>query len=190
MKNLIFIIVGNLLLQSCAMWEKDDGVPFYDSKIHGKSLKKTSKQSINEYILPSETEDLIKQNGAVYYNRAVKNKVLVPAHFWGEVEKSGLHFIPTETNLVSGLSLAGGPRIDAKMQDVRVKRVVDDKLEEYKFDLSRGGNTEAFKFKIQPGDAVYVRRERFYDDRNLIISLLTLFTTITTGILTLEQIND
>ena len=70
---------------------------------------KKSNYNIRQLALPSEVEDIGKSSGSIYYSPSIKGKVLIPVHFWGSVKKTGLHFIPVDTNLISGISLAGGP---------------------------------------------------------------------------------
>ena len=78
--------------------------------------------NIGELILPTEVEKLPKKSGSIYYSKSVKNKVLIPTNFWGEVNTSGLHFVPQGTSLINGLSLAGGPSGSADISTVQVTR--------------------------------------------------------------------
>jgi hypothetical protein len=135
--------------------------------------------SLQDIALPSEVKDLGKQSGAIYYNTSIKNKALVPTHFWGEVQKPGLHFIPTDTTLIKGLSMAGGPTGAAKLGDVKVTRQGNDgKLNEFVFNLSEGGNEDSFQFKIEPGDTVYLQKETFYENRSYYTSLISIALSI------------
>ena len=48
--------------------------------------------------------------------------VLMKVNLWGAVGKPGIHYVPTQTDLVSLLSYAGGPMESAKLSDVYIKR--------------------------------------------------------------------
>jgi len=48
--------------------------------------------------------------------------VLMPINLWGAVGKPGIHHIPVKTDLVTLLSLAGGPTAEAELEDVVIKR--------------------------------------------------------------------
>jgi len=142
--------------------------------------------NLQDIALPSDVKDVTKQQGSIYYNNASKNKALVPTHFWGEVQKSGLHFIPTDTTLVKGLSMAGGPTGSAKLDDVIINRLKSDgSVKQYKFDISGGGASDAHTFKIESGDSIFIRRDTFYENRNyytswvnIALSLITTFFII------------
>jgi hypothetical protein len=139
----------------------------------------TESLSLQEIALPSEVKDLGKQAGAIYYNSSVKNKVLIPTHFWGEVNRPGLHFVPNDSSLIKGLSMAGGPTGAAKLEQVILSRSQSDgTLKQYEFNLSSGGNTDAYKFKIEPGDSVFVKRDRFLEDRNYYTSWIGIAISI------------
>lgn len=60
--------------------------------------------------------------------------VNIEVSLWGYVSKPGLYKIPHTTDLVSLISLAGGPRENARLDDVRIIRLVnnseDNKMEE------------------------------------------------------------
>lgn len=133
---------------------------------------------LKDLALPSEVEGIKKEGGAIFYSPASKGKVLVPVNFWGEISKSGLHYIPVDTDLVKGLSLAGGPKSSAKLENIKLTRREGDELKEIKFDLSEGGTAQAYSTKLEPGDTVFVDRSYFYENRTYYTSLLTLALTV------------
>lgn len=146
--------------------------------------------SLQEIALPSEVTGLGKQSGTIYYNTSVKNKVLVPAHFWGEVQKPGLHFIPTDTTLIKGLSMAGGPSGAAKIDDVVLTRSAPDgSLKQFEFDLSEGGDTLAYQFKIESGDSVFIRKDLFREDRAYYTSLVAIAVSVLSTVILLQKVN-
>ena len=58
------------------------------------------------------------------------------------------------------------------------------------FDLRKGGDDNAHQYKLAAGDVVFVERERFYQDRAYYTSLISVATTILTGILLYRQVED
>jgi hypothetical protein len=145
--------------------------------------------SMQEITLPSEVKDLGKQSGSIFYNTSVKNKVLVPTHFWGEVGKPGLHFIPTDTSLIKGLSMAGGPTGTARIDDVVLNRFGNDgKLKQYQFNLSEGGTPEAYQFKLEQGDSVFIKKDTYREDRSYYTGLIGIAISIISTLVLLQGI--
>lgn len=149
-----------------------------------------SSYNLDQLVLPSDVEGLGKKTGSIYYTDSEKNKVLIPAHFWGEIRLAGLHFIPTGTSLVKGLSLAGGPTGRAMLDNIRISRKEDNKLFKYNFDLSEGGDVEAHAFTIKPGDTVFIEKSTYSEDRAYYTSLISVAVTILTGILLYRRVED
>lgn len=143
---------------------------------------------ITEFALPSDVKDISKTSGSVYYSPTAKGRVLIPIHFWGEVSKSGLHYIPVDTNLIKGLSLAGGPKSSAKLDTVKISRKTPSKIEELKFDLSEGGNVGAYNFKLKSGDTVFVEKDHYYENRAYYTSLIGVITTLLSSMVIFSQV--
>lgn len=152
-------------------------------------LKSATDLSLQEITLPSEVKDLSKQSGSIYYNSSVKNKVLIPAHFWGEVGKPGLHFIPTDTTLIKGLSMAGGPTGGARLEDIVLTRTTTEgKLIQHEFNLTDGGDAEAYAFKMVPGDSVFIKKDQFREDRSYYTSLIGIAISIISTVVLLQNV--
>lgn len=151
---------------------------------------KRKKIKLDELVLPSEVTGLGKQSGAVFYTDTVKNKVLIPVHFWGSIGRSGLYFIPTDTTLIEGISLAGGPNVSADIENVILQREVNNKVVKKEFDLSDGGDNESYYVKLQPGDTVFMPKDTFKEDRSFYISLLGVVITALSGILIYRQVQE
>jgi hypothetical protein len=149
-----------------------------------------SKYNIRELALPSEVENIGKKAGSIYYSPSVKGKVLIPVHFWGQVKNSGLHFMPVDTNIINGISLAGGPTTNAELDNVKVTTKRGGKRERIDFDLTGGGGIELEDFKLQPGDTVYVPQDTFRQDRNYYTSLTSVILTLLSSILIYQQVRD
>jgi len=143
--------------------------------------------SVKELVLPSEVRELPKRSGSVYYNQSVKGKVLVPVNYWGQVTLSGLHFVPAETNLIEGLSMAGGPSAHSKLNNVKLIRKNGKKITIKKFNLTEGGNTDAYNYKLQPHDTIFVEKSTYYENRAYYTTLVSVLVSLVSGIVIFNQ---
>lgn len=57
---------------------------------------------------------------AYYYGKG--EGVLIDVNLWGQVGKPGKYFVPYTTDIISLISIAGGPRNNAKLDEVRIIR--------------------------------------------------------------------
>lgn len=148
-----------------------------------------SEFNLQEITLPSEVKDIGKNSGAIYYSTSVKNKVLIPVHIWGEVKQSGLHFMPSDTTLIKGLSLAGGPSQYANLDRiVLVRNTPEGTIKEIDFDISEGGEASAHQFKIESGDAIFVKKDTFFENRNYYTSLIGIFITVLSTFVIVQRV--
>jgi hypothetical protein len=138
-----------------------------------------SELNLQEIALPSEVKEVGKQGGSIFYSTSVKNKVLIPVNMWGEIKLSGLHFVPSDTTFIKGLSLAGGPTSSANLEKVvLIRGAPNGTFKEIEFDLSKGGDANAHQFKIESGDTIFLKKETFYENRNYYTSLIGIFITV------------
>lgn len=149
---------------------------------------KITSGAFKDYALPSEFEGIKKEAGAVYYSASTKGKVLIPVNMWGEINKTGLHFVPIDTDLVQGLSLAGGPKSTASLDNIKLTRNVEGQIKEFDFDLEKGGSADAFQMKLAPGDTVFVERNYYNENRTYYTSLFAVVATILSSILIYRQV--
>jgi len=99
----------------------------------------------------------------------------------GEIQRSGLHFIPTDTTLVKAISMAGGPTGSAQLKEVLLSRAsTDGSVKQYEFDLSNGGDTDSQNFKVQSGDTIFIKRDHFMENRSYYTSLVSIALSIIT----------
>lgn len=146
--------------------------------------------NLQEVALPSEVKDLGKNSGAIYYSTSVKNKVLIPVHIWGDVRQAGLHFVPADTTLIKGLSLAGGPSSTAKLDGIVLTRgTVGGTFKEMDFDITKGGDTAAHQFKIESGDTIFVKKDTFFENRAYYTSLVGVVFTLVSTFLILKKVD-
>ena len=176
-KTLISFCILNLLTQPLA---------FADAQ-------KTTNEDfdLSKLALPSEVKNLGKSAGSIFYSPSLKGKILIPVNIWGEVKKSGLHFVPLETNLPQGISFAGGPSSSAKLKSVQVSRFdKNGEIISEEYDMRRGGGKEAALKVLKPGDTVFVEKSTFTEDRAYYTSLIGVVTTILSSILIYRQVKE
>jgi len=83
--------------------------------------------------------------------------VLMRIHLWGAVGKSGVFHIPTQTDLMSLLSYAGGPTDTAALDEVIIKRTDGTKTKIIRLDLEDFlEKPELVSPKLQANDIVYI----------------------------------
>ena len=150
--------------------------------------KKSAKFNLKELVLPSEVKNINKRAGAIYYSPSVKDKVLVPVHMWGSIANSGLHFLPIDTPIINGISLAGGPTALGKLSNIKLNRKESGKIKSYYFDLSDGGDQKAFDMTLKPGDTIFIEKSNFIANRAYYTGLISIVATVLSSILLFREV--
>lgn len=95
--------------------------------------------------------------GAEFVSGNYPGAVLIRVNLLGSIQRSGIHHVPTRTDLLTLLALAGGPTADADLTEVVLKRkkrgreeVVPLNLEEI---VKEPGNRGP---ELEPNDMVFV----------------------------------
>jgi hypothetical protein len=153
-----------------------------------KAKKKDRDFNIRELALPSEVQNVGKKSGSIYYSPSVKGKVLIPVHFWGEIKFTGLHFVPLDTSLINGISLAGGPAQDAILDKIHVTTRRSGEPEKFEFDISKGGDKEIDDFALRPGDTIFIEKSTFRQDRAYYTGLIGVIATILSSVLLYREV--
>jgi polysaccharide biosynthesis/export protein len=106
-------------------------------------------------------------NRAAQYFLGNQDQVLMAVNVWGFVNKPGQYMVPYDTDLISLLSYAGGPREEAKIKNIKVVRpgkdhdaqdlVIDVDVKRF---LQTGKAVEIPVLK--PGDTVVVSGTNYY----------------------------
>ncbi len=68
------------------------------------------------------TPSLDGSGGPSTYYYGQDQGVLIDVNLWGQIGKPGKYFVPYTTDLISLISIAGGPTDKAKLDDVRIIR--------------------------------------------------------------------
>lgn len=173
-------MLKKIILTTCLVQIFNSSFSFAEEKVVTNPLK--------DFALPSEFEGLRKEPGSFYYSPTSKGKILIPINVWGEVNRAGLHYVPLDTNIVQGLSLAGGPKSSAALDSVKLTKNINGKIEEFEFDLMKGGNPEVYSLKLDPGDTLFVEKEYFMENRAYYTGLIAIGATILSSVLLYRQI--
>ncbi len=111
--------------------------------------------------IPSQPD----QSRAAQYFLGNQDQVLMAINVWGFVHKPGQYMVPYETDLISLISFAGGPREQAKIKSIKVVRTGKGKKPEViKVDVKKfldDGNMEDIPV-LRPGDTVVVSGSSFH----------------------------
>lgn len=103
------------------------------------------------------------------------NQLLIKVNVWGEVLKPGLVEVPDNTDLLTLISVAGGPTENAKLSKVKIKRNFHQNkiLTVNVKDYLQNGKAEEIPL-IKPGDTVIVPRNSFHSVSKYITFLYNL----------------
>lgn len=96
--------------------------------------------------------------------RSGVEKLKMNTYILGQVAKPGLYVVPDDTDFLTLLALAGGPKEDAKLTKIRIVRPIaeGDKVLWVNFkQYLETGNTELIP-ALQPGDTIVVSGTIFY----------------------------
>ncbi len=145
---------------------------------------------ITELAFPAEVKELSKKSGSVFYSTTSKNKPLMPIHFWGEVGNPGLHYVPVDSKLIKGISMAGGGSGSARLDEVSVTRAFDGKISRLKFDLDDGGDSSVHDFTLRPNDTVFIKKDHYRQDRAYYTGLVQVLATILTSVFIYKRIEE
>lgn len=96
--------------------------------------------------------------------RSNAEKLKINTYIWGQVLRPGLYIVPDDTNLLTLLSLAGGPNENAKLTKIRVVRPTIDGDRIIWINMKKYMETGDEKMipVMQPGDTVIVSGTIFY----------------------------
>jgi hypothetical protein len=72
-------------------------------------------------------QQTFNQQGGLF-NYSDKEKVNIEVSVWGYVKYPGKYIVPQGSSLVDLISYAGGPLVDAKLEDIRLFRPKNDTL--------------------------------------------------------------
>ncbi len=110
--------------------------------------------------------------GAQYF-LGTDDQLLIKVNIWGFVAKPGQYLVPSETDLISLISFAGGPREGAKLNNIkliRAKKSKESKETIINIDVKKfiKSGEESLIPQLQPGDTIIVSGSTWYHFSNFI----------------------
>ena len=107
-------------------------------------------------------------------------------YIWGHIPRPGLYIVPDDTDVLTLISLAGGPTDDAKIRSIRIVRGSPDSDGEVIFvDIKQYLETGDLSLIpiLKPGDTVVVSGSTFWGFRRFVQVLSNIATTLSIWIL-------
>jgi polysaccharide biosynthesis/export protein len=113
-----------------------------------------------------QTMPTMNNASAYTYSGSMSNeeKLKIYTYIWGQVLRPGLYIVPDDTDLLTLLSLAGGPSENAKLSKIRIIRPTSNSQKVILVNLKAYMETgnEALIPILQPGDTIVVSGTIFY----------------------------
>lgn len=91
-------------------------------------------------------------------------KLKIKTYVWGQIVKPGLYSVPDDTDLLTLISLAGGPKDHAKLTKIRIVRPTEEGKKIIFINMKKYLETgdESMIPIMQPGDTVIVSGTTYY----------------------------
>ncbi|MDH4222749.1 MAG: SLBB domain-containing protein [candidate division Zixibacteria bacterium] len=123
-----------------------------------------------------EKQEPIRNMAQDYYLvPGTNNQLLIKVNVWGEVLKPGIVEVPDNTDLLTLISMAGGPTENARLNKVKIVRnfsqnkTIKINLKDY----VQNGKTSELP-AVKPGDTVIIPRNSFHSVSKYITFLYNL----------------
>ncbi len=104
------------------------------------------------------------ERGAQYYI-GDENQLMIRVNIWGRVQKPGQYFVPSDTDLITMISVAGGPADKSRIDNVKVVRInasgVEEVIEVNIKKFLKTGDRELIP-DLQPEDTILVSGSMWY----------------------------
>lgn len=150
-------------------------------------------QSVDSgFVRADDVSGLAKGNTFVSGERT--SGVLIKVNLWGAVNKSGIHYVPHETDFVSLLSYAGGPKGNANLEDAYIKRKTKDSEEIIPVNIrDLVGSNSSHNPSIYPNDIIVIPENQPTIDPNTVTTIAfisSVMSVLLAGFLISNNIND
>jgi hypothetical protein len=151
------------------------------------------------------SNQIFSQQGG-FFNYSEKDKVNIEVSVWGYVKFPGKYIIPQGSTLVDLISFAGGPIIDAKLEEIRLFRQKNDTLNISADEMIKIDYNDIFwsenvfsnktnknrNITLKPGDVLVFPGEPrlfFKDNFSLILSAASVLISLTILIVSITNKN-
>jgi len=116
----------------------------------------------------NEVEEGVRYRVPYRTTKPLDEELLVPVSIWGEVKAPGYYNVPDGTDVARLISYAGGPTEFANLTEVKLTRPGAGAADAINVkDYLDTGDVGKITV-LQPGDTVYVRRNKLYAWREFI----------------------
>jgi hypothetical protein len=116
-------------------------------------------EDLGPVTLPKQIE-----RGAQYYI-GDENQLMIRVNIWGRVQKPGQYFVPSDTDLITMISVAGGPADKSRIDNVKVVRInatgAEEVIEVNIKKFLKTGDRELIP-DLQPEDTILVSGSMWY----------------------------
>jgi len=101
---------------------------------------------------------------AAQYYIGSEDELLIKVNIWGFVQKPGQYLVPSDTDLISLISYAGGPKEEAKIKSVKVVRNRGKGQKVFYVNIKKYLETgdETLIPQLMPGDTIIVSGSTFH----------------------------
>jgi hypothetical protein len=138
-----------------------------------------------------------------FYNYSEKDKVNIEVSVWGYVKFPGKYIIPQGSTLVDLISYAGGPVVDAKLENIRLFRPKNDTLnvtkdEVMKFDYNdifwaeKVSQNDKRNIVLKPNDILVFPGEPrmfFKDNFSIVVSIASVLISLAILVVSITRNN-
>lgn len=128
---------------------------------------------------------LPQASAAAYYYIAKPGELTMQVNIWGFVKNPGRYEVSNSTDLVQLLSYAGGPLQYAKLDDVRITRVVRSEggntKKEFSLDMEDLEDLTDGDLELRPGDTIFIDHTGWLTVRD-VFSVVTTAAVITAAV--------
>ena len=109
-------------------------------------------------------EPVPSMSRAAQYYIGDTNELMMKVNIWGRVLKPGQYFVPSTTDLITLISVAGGPADKSRMDNVRIVRSVEGGSEVIEVNIKKYLKTgDAREIpQLKPEDTVIVTGSMWY----------------------------
>ncbi len=138
----------------------------------------------------------VSQRGSEFISGYYPGAVLIPVYITGSIKYAGLHYVPTRTNLLKFIALAGGTQNDADLSNIVIKRTTgDDKKEDVseqmiKFDAEKYMETPGTRGPLlQENDLISIPRQKpsISNNTTLIVGFISTLLAIGVSSIVINQ---
>ena len=111
-------------------------------------------------------------SGSQYITGNYPGAILMPVSIWGSAVQTGIHHVPTDTDLLTFLTLIGGPGSNAILDEILIRRRMSKEETILEIDLQEILETPgSVSPKLKPNDIIIIQGKEPMFDANLLATM-------------------